>query len=98
MIKVLQKFGDGKANPLDALEIIGAYVRDVHEKDGEYPADAQELGKEKPLGEGRVNCPVLVRKLMAFGFDGALTIEREVTGPQQIEEIKKGKRSPERIL
>lgn len=81
----------GKANPVDALDIFGHYVRGVHAKDGEYPTNGRELGKEKPLGEGRVNFPVLVPKLKSLGFRGALTIEREIRGPQQIEDIRKAK-------
>jgi sugar phosphate isomerase/epimerase len=81
----------GKANPVDALDIIGKYVRGVHAKDGEYPTDGRNLGKEKALGEGRVNFPALLPKLKALGFQGALTIEREISGPKQIEDIKKAK-------
>jgi len=81
----------GKANPIDALDIIGKHVRGVHAKDGEYPTDGRELGKEKPLGEGRVNLPLLVAKLNALNYQGALTIERETSGPQQVEDIKKAK-------
>jgi len=79
----------GKANPVDALDVFGTYVRGVHAKDGEYPTDGRELGKEKPLGEGRVDFPRLVPKLKSMGFQGALTIEREISGPRQIEDIKK---------
>ena len=79
----------GKANPVDALDVFGTYVVGVHAKDGEYPTDGRQLGVEKPLGEGRVNFPVLVPKLKALGYDGALTIEREISGPRQIEDIKR---------
>jgi L-ribulose-5-phosphate 3-epimerase len=79
----------GKANPIDALDIIGPYVRGVHAKDGEYPTVPGELGVEKPMGQGRVNFPVLVPKLKSFGYAGALTIEREISGDQQIADIKK---------
>ena len=81
----------GKANPVDALDILGAYVKGVHAKDGEYPNgdDPDKLGVEKPLGEGRVNFPALVPKLKSFGFSGALTIEREISGDQQIVDIKR---------
>jgi len=82
----------GKANPIDALDIIGTYVRGVHAKDGEYPTNGRELGKEKPLGEGRVNYPVLIPKLKSLGYRGALTIEREIKGPQQIRDIKRAKK------
>jgi L-ribulose-5-phosphate 3-epimerase len=79
----------GNANPVDALDVFGAYVRGVHAKDGEYPTNGRELGHEKPMGEGRVNFPVLVPKLKSLGFQGALTIEREISGDQQVADIKR---------
>ena len=79
----------GNANPLDALDIFGKYVRDVHAKDGEYPVDGYELGVEKPLGEGRVNFPALVAKLKSLHYRGPLTIEREISGPKQNEDIRR---------
>lgn len=81
----------GKANPVDALDVIGRYVRGVHAKDGEYPTDGRRLGMEKPLGQGKVNFPALIPKLKSCGFDGALTIEREIAGPQQIKDIESAK-------
>ena len=79
----------GKANPVDALDIIGKYVRGVHAKDGLYPTNGRELGEEMPLGKGKVNYPLLIPKLKRRGFRGALTIEREISGPQQIKDIKR---------
>jgi len=79
----------GNANPVDALDIFGKYIRGVHAKDGEYPTNGYELGEEKALGEGRVNFPVLIPKLKAYGYAGALTIEREISGPQQNIDIKR---------
>jgi sugar phosphate isomerase/epimerase len=78
----------GKANPVDALDVFGRYVVGVHAKDGEYPTNGRELGVEKPLGEGRVHFDQLVPKLKALGYTGALTIEREISGPQQIADIQ----------
>jgi sugar phosphate isomerase/epimerase len=77
----------GKANPVDALDIIGKYVLDVHAKDGEYPTGGRNLGEEKPLGKGRVNFPALIGKLKALGYDGPITIEREISGPEQQKDI-----------
>jgi sugar phosphate isomerase/epimerase len=79
----------GKANPVDALDVFGQYVVGVHAKDGEYPTNGRQLGVEKPLGEGRVNFPALIPKLKALGYRGALTIEREISGPQQIADIRR---------
>ncbi|MFW6279128.1 MAG: sugar phosphate isomerase/epimerase family protein [Bacillota bacterium] len=81
----------GKANPVDALDVFGEYVQGVHAKDGEYPVSGDQLGPEKPLGEGRVDFPVLIKKLKELGYEGTLTIEREISGAQQLEDIKKGR-------
>lgn len=78
----------GNGNPVDALDIFGTHIRGVHAKDGEYPHDGYNLGVEKPLGQGRVNFPQLIPKLKAFGYDKPLTIEREISGPQQIIDIR----------
>ncbi|NLE45758.1 MAG: sugar phosphate isomerase/epimerase [Chloroflexi bacterium] len=88
----------GKANPVDALDVFGKYVRGVHAKDGEYPSNGRDLGIEKPLGEGRVNFPALLRGLRSLGYNGALTIEREISGPQQIADIRAGKQFLEEII
>jgi len=88
----------GKANPIDALDILGEYIRDVHAKDGEYPKSGRQLGEEKPLGEGRVNFPVFISKLKELNYSGSLTIEREIRGPQQIIDIKRGKKYLEELL
>jgi len=88
----------GKANPIDALDILGEYIRDIHAKDGEYPKSGRQLGKEKPLGEGRVNFPVFISKLKELNYSGSLTIEREIRGPQQIIDIKRGKKYLEELL
>lgn len=73
----------GNGNPVDSLDIFGKYIRGVHAKDGEYPTDGLQLGKEKPLGEGRVNFPVLVKKLKDLGYINPITIEFEISGPEQ---------------
>jgi len=88
----------GKANPVDALDVIGKYVRGVHAKDAVYPKDGYHLGEEKPLGEGKVNFPVLIPKLVSLGYKGAITIEREISGPKQIEDILRAKKILEDIL
>ncbi|MBR4539346.1 MAG: sugar phosphate isomerase/epimerase [Clostridia bacterium] len=77
----------GKANPVDALDVIGDYVRGVHAKDGFYPTNGRELGEEVKVGAGKVNFPLFLRALKAHGYDGSLTIEREIEGEEQIRDI-----------
>lgn len=81
----------GKANPVDALDILGKYVMGVHGKDGLYPADGAHLGEEKPLGEGRVNYPAFIEKLKEAGYKGDITIEREIEGEEQKRDVLKAK-------
>src|SRR5207248_1893731 len=38
----------GKANPVDAIELLGPYVQGIHAKDGMWPTNPKELGKEVP--------------------------------------------------
>ena len=88
----------GKANPIDALDTIGEFVRDVHGKDGLYPTDGKYLGKETALGEGKVNFPALIAKLKSIGYDGPITIEREISGDQQIKDILTAKALLESLI
>ncbi|MCH2115711.1 MAG: sugar phosphate isomerase/epimerase [Pirellulales bacterium] len=80
----------GKANPVDALEVLGPYVRGVHAKDGLYPTDGDSLGREVPLGEGLVDFPLLIGRLKGrFHYRNPVTIEREIEGQQQIADIRR---------
>ena len=88
----------GKANPVDALSVFGQYVRDVHAKDGHYPTTGRALGKEARLGDGLVNFPVLIARLKELGYDGNLTIEREISGPRQEEDIRTAKKILEELI
>ena len=88
----------GKANPVDALDVIGKYVRNLHMKDGLYPENGHDLGHETPLGEGKVDFPRLLRGLKALGYDSWLTIEREISGEKQIADILAAKAYLESIL
>lgn len=78
----------GKGNPIDALDVFGKHVKNVHAKDGFYPTDPMKLGREVKVGEGRVRFPEFVRRLAEIGFKGEYIIEREIQeGEQQNKEI-----------
>lgn len=81
----------GKGNPVDAIDTLGPYIMGVHAKDGVYPTDGKHLGKETAIGDGKVNFPALIKALKDAGYTGTLTIEREISGPQQTADIVKGK-------
>jgi L-ribulose-5-phosphate 3-epimerase len=88
----------GKANPVDAVDILGTHVRSVHAKDGKWPTDPSKLGEEVLIGKGLVDFKTVFTKLHKLGYTGAVTIERETSGPQQIEDVKNEKKYLERIL
>jgi sugar phosphate isomerase/epimerase len=88
----------GKANPVDAVDILGEHVRSVHAKDGKWPTDPSKLGEEVLIGKGLVDFKTVFTKLHKLGYTGAITIERETSGPQQIEDVKDEKQYLQRIL
>jgi sugar phosphate isomerase/epimerase len=88
----------GKANPVDAVEILGPHIRSVHAKDGKWPTDPSKLGEEVMIGKGLVDFKTVFTKLHKIGYTGAITIERETSGPQQVEDVKNEKMYLERIL
>jgi L-ribulose-5-phosphate 3-epimerase len=87
----------GKANPLDGLKVIGKYVKTLHAKDGLYPVNPQELGKEVPIPTGEVDFPRILAFLNKLGFTGHITIEFEL-GEQNKDYILKTKGYLENII
>ena len=88
----------GKGNPVDALDILGPYVMGVHAKDGRYPTDPSQLGEEVPIGEGKVDFPRLIQRLREVKYRGPITIEREISGPRQDEDIRASKAYLEKLI
>ncbi len=88
----------GKANPVDAVDIVGPHVRSIHAKDGRWPTDPSQLGEEVLIGKGLVDFKQVFTKLHRLGYAGAVTIERETSGPQQIEDVRQEKMYLEKIL
>jgi L-ribulose-5-phosphate 3-epimerase len=88
----------GKANPVDAVDILGSHVRSIHAKDGRWPTDPSQLGEEVLIGKGLVDFKQVFTELHRIGYTGAITIERETSGPQQIEDVRQEKIYLEKIL
>jgi sugar phosphate isomerase/epimerase len=81
----------GKGNPVDAMDVFGHLVRGVHAKDGLFPTDPRNFGKEVPIGQGRVDFPALFKRFKDVNYTGAITIEREIEGPRQTTDILQSK-------
>jgi L-ribulose-5-phosphate 3-epimerase len=88
----------GKANPLDAIELLGPYVQGIHAKDGTWPTNPKQLGEEVPIGKGKVDFPRIIARLKELDYRGAITIEREISGPQQMADVQAAKDYLERII
>ncbi len=73
-------------------------MRSIHDKDGKWPTDPSQLGEEVQIGKGLVDFKSLFTNLHRIGYTGAVTIERETSGPQQIEDVRQEKLYLEKIL
>ncbi|UCC67610.1 MAG: sugar phosphate isomerase/epimerase [Armatimonadota bacterium] len=87
----------GTGDPIAALSLLAPWVRGVHCKDGEWPEAAGRLGGEKPLGQGQVGVERFIAKLKDIGYEGPLTIEREVSGEEQMRGFFAAKRLLEEV-
>ena len=88
----------GKANPVDAIEIFGPYVQGIHAKDGLWPTNPKDLGEEVPIGKGKVDFPRIIARLKEMNYRGAVTIEREISGPQQMEDVRAAREYLEKLI
>jgi sugar phosphate isomerase/epimerase len=79
---------NGKGNPIDALDVFGPQVKNVHAKDALYPTDPMKAGREVKVGQGRVRFPEFVARLREIGFTGEYIIEREISGEQPDQDIR----------
>ena len=48
------------------------------------------LGEEVAIGQGKVDFKRVFEVMHRNGYTGAITIEREISGPKQIDDVKRG--------
>jgi len=71
----------GTGEPIAALKQVGHLVSSIHCKDAKWAAPEVRgtgWGQEVPLGDGDVGMENYLRTLDAIGYNGPLTIEREI--------------------
>ncbi|MEZ6127950.1 MAG: sugar phosphate isomerase/epimerase family protein [Planctomycetaceae bacterium] len=71
----------GTGEPIEALKKVGKHVRSIHCKDATWAAAdrrGQDWGREVALGDGDVGMEAYLQTLRDIGYDGPLTIEREI--------------------
>ena len=80
-----------KGEPVSAVKVLMPYVMQVHIKDATATKVPGQWGAEVPVGTGEVAWPAFFAALVAGGFGGCMSIEREA-GEQRIADIKRAKR------
>jgi sugar phosphate isomerase/epimerase len=77
----------GCGEPIPALRTLGKFVRSIHCKDATWSDQpGKTWGAEVPLGKGDVDFAAYLQTLAEIGYEGPLTIEREI--PQEPERQK----------
>ena len=68
----------GAGDPVEAIEILGRHIRQVHVKDArESEQPGVHWGTEVPFGSGEVPVPEFLGALHEVGYKGPLVVERE---------------------
>ena len=81
----------GTEPPIPATRLLAPWIDGVHCKDGLWPTQKGELGREVPFGEGDVDARTWLQTLLDIGYQGPLTIEREISGPKQMDGVRRAK-------
>lgn len=76
----------GKGDPIEAMRVLGPWIKQVHIKDAVATKVPGTWGEEVPAGTGEVDWPAFFATLDDLGFTGNCCIEREA-GTQRVEDI-----------
>ena len=79
-----------KGDPVEALQTLGPWIRQVHIKDARRTRVPGAWGEEVAVGAGEVDWPAFFAALDKLKFGGDLVIEREA-GSQRVVDIRQAK-------
>jgi len=85
-----------KGNPIEAVRLLGPWIRQVHIKDANRTKVPGTWGEEVPAGTGEVEWPAFFSALQELNFKGDLVIEREA-GNQRVADIRTAREMIERV-
>lgn len=77
----------GKGDPVEAVRMLGRWIRHVHIKDAIATKIPGTWGTEVPWGRGQVGSASFLHALETIDYNGALAIEREA-GDNRLEDIR----------
>ncbi len=84
-------------DPVEALRVVGGWVKGVHVKDALVTRVPGTWGEEVTVGTGQVNWPAFLTALADANFPGWLCFEREA-GNQRVADIRAGRLFIENLL
>ena len=87
----------GKGNPIEALGVLGDWIRQVHLKDAKSTKVPGTWGEEVAAGKGEVDWQAFFATLKKLKFAGPIVIEREA-GTQRVEDVRTAKTVAERAF
>ena len=79
-----------KGNPIEALRVLGPYLKQCHIKDAKRTKVPGSWGEEVPTGAGEVDWEEFFRVIEELKFGGYFCIEREA-GNQRLADIRAGR-------
>lgn len=88
----------GSGEPISALRLVADYVDGVHCKDATWPTEEGQLGCQVTLGRGDVAIEKFIKALKEIGYNGPLTVEREIAGEQQMKDIMEAIKLLKRLI
>lgn len=77
----------GKGDPIQAVRLLGPWIRQVHIKDANRTRTPGAWGSEVRVGDGEVAWSAFFAALKEIGFNGDLAIEREA-GTERVADIR----------
>lgn len=81
----------GSGDPIEAITILGQWIKNIHCKDAIASKQKDVWGKETAWGCGELNTMLFLQTLKKTGFQGTLNIEREC-GNARLDDIKEAMR------
>lgn len=85
-----------KGDPIEALRILGPWLKQCHLKDANRTQTAGTWGEEVPLGRGQVDWTRFFATLQELRFAGHCCIEREA-GTQRVADIRTARQLTEQV-
>ena len=86
-----------KGDPIEAMRVLGPWIRQVHLKDARHTKAPGTWGEEVSVGSGEVDWRAFFATLKQLNFAGDFVIEREA-GAQRVADIRQAREAVTKIF